>query len=77
MLTRSLDRYQSIWEVKDMMDMIENNNGTKVLDTNGTIGGDTRSPVPSSLQRHVYRTNGANDYLNKEKAIKAGIIATN
>ena len=78
MLTTSFDRYQStIWEVKAMLDMIGNNNSTKVLDTNGTIGGDMRSPVPSSLQRHIFLINGAKDFLNKEKAIKGSIISTN
>ena len=78
MLTTSFDRYQStIWEVKDMLDMIGNNNSTKVLDTNGIIGGDMRSPVPSSLQRHIFHINCAKDFLNKEKAIKGGIISTN
>ena len=57
-----------------MMDNIGNNYGTKVVEANCTIGGDTRSPVRSSLQRHVYHTNGADDFLNKERAIQVSII---
>ena len=34
------------------------------------IGEGRISPLPSSLQRHVYCTTGAADFLNMEKAIQ-------
>jgi len=42
------------------------NNNTKVVKT---IGRDTMMPVPSRLQRHVYHIRGADDFLDKKKAI--------
>ena len=60
-----------------MVGQIGNNHSTEVEGANGTNGGDMRSPVPSSLQRHIFHINGAKDFLNKEKAIKGSNIATN
>ena len=57
-----------------MVGQIGNNHSTEVEGANGTNGGDMRSPVPSSLQRHVYHINGAKDFLNKEKAIQVSMI---
>jgi len=45
-------------------------NNTKFVKANGIIGRDTKVPVPSSLQRHVYHICGVGDFLNKEKAIQ-------
>ena len=54
--------------------MMDYSNNTKFVKANGTIGRDTKVPVPSSLQRHVYHICGADDFLNKEKAIQVRII---
>ena len=43
------------------------NNGTNVVEA---IGGEMRSPPQSSLQRHVYHTVGASDFLDMEKALQ-------
>ena len=71
LLNKSFGRAQSIWEVREMMDY---GNNTKFVKAHGIIGRDTKVPVPSSLQRHVYHICGVGDFLNKEKAIQVRII---
>ena len=34
------------------------------------VGEGKINPLPSSLQRHVYRTTGPSDFLNLEKALQ-------
>ena len=46
------------------------NVGAEVLKDDAVTGVDKSSPQPSSLQRHVYRTTGAADFLDREKALQ-------
>ena len=45
--------------------------GAEVVEANkATTGVDKSSPQPSSMQRHVYHTTGAADFLDREKALQ-------